>query len=254
MALIKKPFGFGAGAARADMGDVPQTNLLIHSRADTDVTDDGGGVVSEWGNTAGVSWFPRGPTGTSAISTTYSPTVFAAGTVGTLGGAGYIQFDGVNDRLVTQSNNGSNTSHNFFIVMTVDTWESAGQVLNSYGGSATHLLIKGSEGSPTITPECDGAPYPVAAIPSIGAWMLVNCLWMPTSPNAHIQVNDGVQNTAAGSFGGSGWSGHLDLMAAEHNAAQLHGKIAEILAYNGEQTGSDLTDIQNYLNGQYGLY
>ena len=48
MSLIQKPFGFGVATARADMSDVPQTDLVVHSRADTGVTDAGGGLVSEW--------------------------------------------------------------------------------------------------------------------------------------------------------------------------------------------------------------
>jgi hypothetical protein len=235
-------FGGGGGAARADMSDAPQSNLIIHSRADVGITESGDSI-SAWGNSgSGADW--------GSIT---NPTWVESGTVGGLANAGYIQFDGSNDHMLSNANNGSNTAHHFFLVMMVDTWKSAGQVLNSKGGSATHLLIKGSEGSPLITPECDGAPYPTAAF-TIGEWMLVDCMWAPTAPNAHIKVDDGAENNGGGSFGGSGWSTSMDLMAANHGAAYLHGKVAEILAYNGEQTGSTLTAIVAYLNGQYSIF
>ena len=206
MALIKKPFGFGAGAARAEMSDVPQSNLVVHSRADTDVTDAGGGLVSEWGNTAGVSWFPRGTTGLSAVSTDYAPTIVPGGDVGTLAGAGYILFPGVDERLVTGANvgtQGTNESIHMFGVIYIDTWRVYGQILNTYGGGATHLWMMGSDaGSAFIHPACDGAPYPQTDI-NIGEWFYYNTYWADGAHVAYVQVNNGTKETASGNFGHS---------------------------------------------------
>jgi len=262
MALIKQPFGFGVAAARADMSDVPQSNLVVHSRADTAVTDDGGGLVSEWGNTAGANWFPRGTTGLSAVSTDYAPTIVAAGTVGTLAGAGYIQFPGVDERLVTNANvgsQGSSESMHMFGVIYIDTWRVYGQILNTYGGGATHLWMMGSDASSSfIHPACDGAPYGQTDI-EIGEWFYYNTYWADGAYVAYVQVNNGTQETASGNFGHSnanspGWSGHLDLMASEHNGGYVHARVAEQICYSAKQTGSNLTDIEDYINGQYGLW
>ncbi len=262
MSLIQKPFGFGVATPRAEMSEVPQTDLVVHSRADTGVTDAGGGLVSEWENTAGDNWFPRGTTGLSAVSTDYSPTIVPGGDVGTLSGAGYILFPGVDERLVTGANvgaQGANESIHMFGVIYVDTWRTYGQLLNTYGGGATHLWMMGADADNAIlSPACDGAPDPEADM-NIGEWFFYNTYWADGAGNAYVQYNNGTKETAAGRFGhpnanSPGWSGHLDLFASEHNAGYVHGRVAEQICYSSEQTGSDLTAIKDYINGQYGLW
>jgi|TARA_R100000049_G_C1914702_1_gene61262 hypothetical protein len=262
MSLIQKPFGFGLATARAEMSEVPQSNLVVHSRADSGVTDAGGGLVSEWENTAGANWFPRGTTGLSAVSTNYSPTIVPGGDVGTLSGAGYIQFPGIDERLVTNANvgsQGSNESMHMFGVIYIDTWRTYGQILNTYGGGATHLWMMGADADNAyLEPACDGAPYPQTDM-SAGEWFYYNTYWADGAGVAYVQYNNGAKETAAGNFGAAwanspGWSGHLDLFASEHNAGYVHGRVAEQICYSSEQTGSTLTAIEDYINGQYGLW
>ena len=262
MALIQKPFGFGLTTPRAEMSEGPQSNLVVHRRADSGVTDAGGGLVSEWENTAGDNWFPRGTTGLSSVSTDYAPTIVPAGDVGTLSGAGYIQFPGVDERLVTNANVGSqgtNEAMHMFGVIRIDVWRTEGQILNTYGGGATHLWLRGADADNAyIIPACDGAPYGQATIIT-GDWFYYNAWWRDGAYQAYLQVNDGAKNTAAGNFGHTnanspGWSGHLDLMASEHNGGYVNASVAEQICYSAEQTGSNLTDIEDYINGQYGLW
>jgi len=226
------------GAARADMGDAPQSGLLIHSRADTDVTVATG--VSDWGNSVGVNLLQA----TSGNQPSYDATE----TVGTLANAGAITFDGTSDWLKTFANNGSNTTSHHFMVIKPITWATGTNLLESDGGSASHLKQAGS--TPQISIAGDALTVSYTNF-TLGEWALLDCLWDGGTANWHLGRNDDAVTTGSG--GGSGWSSSITLGANDSGGSgYCNFAIAEWLAYDDEL--ADSTDVKNYLNDQYGLW
>lgn len=242
MLKVTSASGFGSGpvGGRADMSEAPQSGLLIHSRADTDVSTATG--VDDWGNSAGANWLQG--------TTSRQPAYDATATAGSLDGAGVITFDGSSDGMQSLANNGSNTQCHWFLVIKQISWTNYDAFLESTGGSASQ--VKQYSSTPNIAVAGDAATVAGTSF-TIGTWYLLDVVWDGGTSNWHVNKNNGTPTTGSG--GNSGWSTHVTLGATNGSAsAWANFDIAEILAYSSEQTSTPLANIQNYINDQYGLW
>ena len=232
MSLIQKPFGFGVGG-RAPMSDAPQTDLILHWRADTGVTIATG--VSSWVDQAGSY---------DAIQATTSKQPAYSDTSGANGLDG-ITFDGTDDFLRVASLTLTQPFHGFMVFKMVSHTEVSyyfhgGWTLNSIGGSPNISLQNG------VANACTNSF-------TLGTFFL--CNFSCNGASSYI-----AQNADAGVGGNPGGVGQtnftLDIggYSSGGGTSWIDAVFSEILFYSSTQTGSDLTDIQNYLNGQYELW
>ena len=233
-------FGSGGAAGRADVGDAPQTELIWHFRADVGVTDSSG--VTAWLDQVGESV-------SLTAATTHKPTYNSTATVGTLANAGAIEFDGVAHDLTSASVTDASTPTHVFLVFQMNSYTGGDEVMTIRNSGESHWNSGNSE--PEIGLVAGGSRAGMTEF-ALSTWALGIVIWDGASSS--LARNDDAANSASinarsmaagmtlgasGSPGNWGW-GDMD--------------VAELLIYSDEQTGSDLTDIKDYINDHYGLW
>ena len=241
MALIKKPFGFGAGGGRTAAGDVSQTNLIFHFRADQGITTATG--VSAWTDIV------SGSTQLAQSTTANQPAYDSSATVGTLADAGKMTFDGVNDSLYSADVKKTGQPIHIFTVFNPLEW-----VNNQH-------IFAGVAGSFIFTSRPSDPAYEIQAeVGGIGntdfaddEWALGITLFNGSSSS--VAKNDGSPVTGNAGTGNMNGGFVLGGNAALPPVTQWGNyELGEILIYDAAITGSALTDIKSYINGQYELY
>ncbi len=247
MLTVNAASGFGSGGGgRAAMGDLHQTNLVFHFRADTGITEATG--VSNWVDQV------SGSTELVQSTTANQPSYDATETVGTLTGAGAMTFDGSNDSLIGTSVTSVNQPYHIFIVFKPVSWVAGKEVFTGgtagpanfafgarYGGSSPQYDINAGAADVCITEF------------AIGTWALGIVLFDGASSS--LAMND---DAATGGSPGTGDMGNFFILGANAvnppSGAWGNFAVAELAIYDDENTGSDLTDIKTYINDQYGLW
>jgi len=239
MSLIKQPFGFGA-AGRADVSDAPSTELIWHFRADVGVTDSSG--VTAWLDQVGESI-------SLTAATTHKPTYNSTATVGTLANAGAIEFDGVSQDLTSASVTDASLPIHMFLVFQQNDWTSGEDILTIRNPLESHFQQNNSE--PELSLVAGGAADGQTEF-ALSTWALVSILW--NGGSSSIARNDDAANAASVNSRGMANGMTLGASGGPGNYIWTDIDAAELLIYSDEQTGSDLTDIKDYINGQYGLW
>ena len=236
-------FGSGGGAAgRADVGDAPQTNLIYHWRADTEVTEATG--VSNWGNQVDTNDLVQG-TGAN------QPSYDATETVGSLADAGAITFDGSNDSLIGASITGSQPIHCFCVFKPI-SWTTDEIIYTGKGAATMAFKMKDGGSSPEFVINCGSAQTSDTGF-ALGTWALSIALFNGASSSLAIN-ND----APSGGSPGTGDMATFFILGANAvnppSSAWGNFAIAELLMYDAAIAGADLTAIKNYINDQYGLW
>ena len=244
MSLIKQPFGFGAGG-RADMSDIPQTNLIHHWRADTGVTLSGS-LVTDWEDQKGSEDWTQG---TNSKRPTYS----ASSGPNDLDG---ITFDGSNDALQNTTINRAQPFH-LFLALKLGTqaaqkelWVSrnptAVQLTSQYPSGQDNITLVAGLVGPQVSTWSDDTAYLVAAYADGASSTLNKNNGTPAAGNAGTN--------GIGNGGTPGMTLAANGVTPPASWAWCNYTLSEFAIYSSEQTGSTLTSIQDYMNGQYGLW
>lgn len=213
----------GAGAP----ADLPTTGLVHHWLPDTGVTESGG-LVSQWADQVGSRDFAEA---------TNKPTLVAS----QIDGYSSIRFDGTNDRLNDTSGNFTQPLH-VFIVMNQISFTS-GDVIFGESGNVNNPDLKQEGASPNLS---GPGSTPDNADCTVGTWHLVD--WYCDGASSEITVDGGT--AATGGTVSSAFTGGLAL-ANRGGTAFGNVEFAEIAIYSSQQTGSTLTEIEDYFAGKY---
>ena len=248
MLTVNAASGFGSGGAgRVAMGDLHQTNLVFHFRADTGITVGTG--VSNWVDQ--VSGSIELTQGTTANQPSYDATE----TVGTLADAGAMTFDGVNDSLIGTSVTSVNQPYHIFIVFKPVTWVAGKEVFTANGAPPGYNFAFGARyggSSPQYDINAGSADVCITEF-AIGTWALGIVLFNGASSS--LAMND---DAATGGNPGTGDMDNFFILGANAvnppTGAWGNNAVAELAIYDAGMTGSDLTDIKDYFNDQYGLW
>jgi len=246
MLTVNAASGFGSGGGgRAAMGDLHQTNLVFHFRADTGITEATG--VSNWvDQVSGSTEFAQ-----SVVAN--QPAYDATETVGSLAGAGAMTFDGVNDSLIGASVTEAGQPFHMFFVFKPITYVNGEPILAAkhswnttfmYGYSSPDMYISGENAGTDVEFE-------------VGAWCLACCLWN-TASSSLARNNDAPAEFA---IDGKGGMNQFTILAANAvnppTATWTNYALAELLIYDlalTEDTTSKLSEVKTYVNGQYGFW
>ena len=244
MLTVNAASGFGSGGggpARVAMGDAPQTNLIWHTRADTGVTVVTG--VSAWTDQVGSVDMVQ-------ASTTLQPAYDANATVGTFVGAGKITSDGSNDFMAAPTGF-SQPCHIFFVFQTL-TWDRDDSIMIKIDAATRgHVSLAGYPAtSPNLQLWADSAGPQDG--PPTSTWALCSIVFNGASSSVAINDDTPVtgSNPGTGGFDGTGWH----FFGSNISGQYIHADFAELLIYDAAMTGSDLTDIKDYINDQYELW
>ena len=234
--------GFGSGPAggRTLAGDVSQTNLIFHFRADQGITTATG--VSAWTDIV------SGSTALSQGTGANQPSYDATATVGTLAGAGSMTFDGSNDSLYHADVKNTGQPIHIFVVFKPLAW-----VNNQH--------IFGALGSFIFTARPSDPAYEIQAeTGGIGntdfdddEWALGICLFNGASSSVAKNGGSPVTGNAGTGDMESGFviGGNPELPPSTQWG---NFELAELLIYDAAISGGTLTAVKNYINDQYGLF
>ena len=249
MLNVNAASGFGSGGGgggRADMGDLLQDDLAWHFRADQGITVDGSDDVTAWLDWKGGSAGSISLTGTS---TTY-PAYTSDGTVGTLAEAGYMTFDGVNDILKSTSVTVASQPIHVFFVFKPLSWTVNDSFFSGKGGGTTSVHFNQGPTTPKAR-FASGTTGDGEQDFTLDEWSLMIGLANSTSSscarNDGAALSDGNNQTLAMETG-------FFLGAQAAIVQWAHVVVSELAIYDAAMTGSDLTDIKDYFNNQYGLW
>ena len=227
MALIKKPFGFGAGGGRtaaADQGIATATG------------------VSAWTDIV------SGSTTLAQSTTANQPAYDSSATVNTLADAGKMTFDGTNDSLYSADVKNTGQPIHIFTVFNPLAWVNNQHI---FGGKGNFIF--GAIGS--------ASAYAIQAdVGSIGNTQFASDTWalgitLFNGSSSSVAYNDGSPTTGNAGTGDMEFGFVLAGNPALPPSTQFGNyELAEILIYDAAITGSALTDIKSYINGQYELW
>ena len=240
MALIKKPFGFGAGSSRTAAGDVSQTNLIFHFRADQGITTATG--VSAWLDIKGSS------VSLAQSTTANQPAYDSSATVNTLADAGKMTFDGTNDSLYSADVKKTGQPIHIFTIFNPLSWVNNAHI---FGGKGSFIFgARPADPNYEIQAETAGIGGTDFADDT---WALAITLFNGASSS--VAYNDGSPTTGNAGTGDMESGFVLAGNPAIPPTTQFGNyELAEILIYDAAITGSALTDIKSYINGQYELW
>ena len=240
MALIKKPFGFGAGSSRTAAGDVSQTNLIFHFRADQGITTATG--VSAWLDIKGSS------VSLAQSTTANQPAYDSSATVNTLADAGKMTFDGSNDSLYSADVKKTGQPIHIFTIFNPLSWVNNAHIFGALGS----FIFGARPADPNYEIQAETGGIGNTDFDD-DEWALGICLFNGASSS--VAYNDGSPTTGNAGTGDMESGFVLAGNPAIPPTTQFGNyELAEILIYDAAITGSALTDIKSYINGQYELW
>jgi len=235
------------GSSRADMSELHQTNLVFHFRADTGITEATG--VSAWlDQVSGSVTLAQGTAGAQ-------PSYNATATVGTLANAGSMTFDGVDDTIYSTSVNiPAGPPNLIFCVLKPLAWTANDRFFagDRADTSSAHVCQLGT--SPQVVIQL--GDYNLGPVDfDIDSWALLSTLWA-NSASTYLAKND--ETPVTGDCGDTHMDTSFSLGCDDSAAGTPRNwglvEVAELAIYDADKTGSDLTDIKDYFNDQYGLW
>lgn len=212
-------------------------------RSDLGVTKDGSDLVSSWADQSG-------NVGRDAVmATAANQPLWVSGLVN--GHAG-IRFDGTNDRLVTADFAVAQPFHSFMIFRLLAT--TTGQRFfytdnDANDGQPTHMQVVAT--TPSISIRGNGNGHAVVPLPGgTSTFHLVQGIHRGNT--SRLAVNDGALQANANNLGTLAMDG---LAIGSGNTANFTNcEFAEVIVYNAEITGADLTKLMSYFQSRYGLW
>ena len=232
-----------SGGGRADVGDAPQTNLVWHFRADVGITEATG--VSAWLDQVAETY------SLTQATSGNQPSYDATETVGTLANAGAMTFDGSNDVLESTDVKVAAVPHHIFVVWKPIGYTGGDKVITgastayqtqifAAGGDQVYRIGAGAEGGDTTF--------------TTGTWALL----VAVNNGASSSLGKNADSPTGASITSRPWETEITL-AAQSPTAMAWGNhaVAELLIYDLVLTGattSKLSEVENYINDQYGLW
>ena len=230
-------FGSGGGVSRG----TPPNSPTRHYRADLGITEATG--VSDWVDQISGSASLANVTGAQQPILTA-----AAASNGGPNELDYLTFDGSDDDLSGSGVTLTNSSKHVFLVLRQVVW-AANQIFFS-SLTASGDFKQHSSSSPNVAIGADAATVGPNTDLTMNTWMLADILHDDTA-NSHIIINDGAATT--GDPGFATFSAGI-IVGSSTGPANAEFDLAELIMYDGEQSGSNLTDIRTYINDQYNLF
>ena len=188
---------------------------------------------------------------------------------GIINGEPVVRFDGVNDRLVTASAEAKPSSVTVYAVFNTDDVSSAAGLL--MGQSASNALrgwgigVPDFFGSQTLVEGRSYSSSGTVRIITANSTTISNstfyCL-AATYSNGDTQFNmklngadqtEGTTSTNYNAIEGTAYRFAVGNQGEYSGGFFFDGDLAEVLVYDSVLTGSDLTDVEDYLLGKYGL-
>ena len=228
--------------------------------ADTSTISLSGSAVTQWDDKSGNAYnFAQGTSGLRPLSGTR-----------TQNGLNVIDFDGIDDCLATTAaksafNFINNTTATLFIVNKFDSTAglnyliganvgSNGEIGIVYYSNTTNLVFWDGNGSGTLVYDISSAVNTTARLDSIKS--------DPANATAANRIKYALNtgsfagsNTQTGTASGSDSTQNLAIgdSSPSGSSIPLNGFIGEVLIYNSILSGTDITNVQTYLLGKWGI-
>lgn len=224
--------GAGGMSAAPVFSPLDISNLKAWYKADAGVTLNGP-TVSQWDDYSGNARHLKQTT--AANQPTYL--------TNTINGLPSIDFDGVNDYLLTDATLNTGDAMTMFCVFKKESASSQGIIT---GGSGAYQFLQ------------YGSAFYIGGAQKVNT--MTTDLWYirsGTRTTAGALAEHFSNGSSLGTTAGGGTEHSLFRYVGTYNfqaANYTDGKIAEILIYQGVLTGAQMTEIHNYLNSKYAIY
>ena len=233
MLWSNQALGFGGGAS--GRGELPITaNLWAHWRADAENVAKSADLVSQWNDLSG--------NGYHLTESTNKPLWVD----GLINGHPAVRFDGSNDELTKSSVTGPGAPMHIFFVFNHVSWTVSDTLFRIYDKTSIHNRTS----SPNIG--LDSGYFSKIAHAAVGTFGLLNAVYRSSISNSQMALNDASYTTVNGRTVHS--TGTMSLGSHGNGTNFANIEVAELIVFSDEKTGSDLTDIKNYINTEYALW
>ncbi len=230
MSFLLNPYRFGSVAFPTI------ASLYARYRADLGITISTG--VSNWADQSGNSRDLSQGTGGN------QPTLVSAG----FNGYDYIQFDGSNDFLSRVQ--ALVQPIHVFIAFIADTWTASDAVISFRDASSDPSDLRVAQVTSTPQIKQIGSSTGNTVSPTLGSRYLLQSFFSGASSFQALNNDAAVTGTTVNNdathfiLGASGLGGG--------NAGDIN--VAELVIFNAEVTGADLTALKTYFNSRYALW
>ena len=157
-----------------------------------------------------------------------------------------VRFDGVDDSLDRASFTAPGAPMHFFFVVNQVTWTDTDALVTWYEHSRLHCR--------TTEPQIglDSGFFDQITGPAVGTFGLLNGVYATNTSASKLALNNAAYTTLNGRTNHASATFSLGSDQGTNYWANI--EVAELIVYDAEKTGADLTKILNYINAQYALW
>lgn len=207
-------------------------------RSDVGITKDGSDFVATWADQSG--------NGVDLTEATNKPIHSSAVQIN---GFDTVQFDGANDQLRTSTFTSKGTNIHIFIVLIKNTWVSGNKIF-TWSATQNNQIVDITS-TPTIEMQARQFGVNDMADLTLGTAHLLQ-MYADDTTGSFLKVDN--NSAVTGGDPGDGVWTQTNLGGAGNESDYSDYDVAELVCYNSEITGSDLTTLENYFNARYALW